>query len=121
MTLRCFSRPESPLKSWSTIWFLRSWLDRELDGGLARLYAELLRPPDGAEHRRRLEELLGRDAAPVQAGAADLVLFDDGYGQPGGGAVKGGRVPARAAADDDDVVLRRLSLARWQTDHLLVS
>ena len=60
------------------------------------------RPVDGG----RLEELLGRHAAAVQAGPADLVPLDDGDVEPGGGAVEGGGVATGAAADDDDVELR---------------
>ena len=95
--------------------------DGELDGGLAGVDAELLRPLDAAEHRRRLEELLGGHATPVKAGAAHLVLLDDRHRQSRGPGVKSRGVPAGATADDNDVVLRRLSLVRWQTDHLLVS
>ena len=94
---------------------------RELDDGLARLYAELLRPPTVRNTDAVSRNSLAGTQPLCKQVPADLVLFDHGYGQTGGCAVEGGRVPARAAADDDDVVLRRLSLARWQTDHLLVS
>ena len=52
----------------------------------------------------RVEERLGRDAADVDAGAAErLVHLDaDGVEAKLGGA-DGGNVSARAAADDDDV------------------
>ena len=55
----------------------------EVDDGLPGLDPELLGPGDVAVDGRRLEELLGRDAAPVQAGAADLVLLDDARPEPG--------------------------------------
>ena len=67
--------------------------------------AELLRALDRPVHGRRLEEFLGRDAAPVQAGPADLVPLDDGDREPGCRAVEGGGVAARPAADHDDVEL----------------
>ena len=92
--------------------------DGELDRGLAGLDPELLRPFDGAEHGGRLEELLRRHAAPVQAGPADLVLLDDRDRQPGRPGVESRGVPARPTTDDDDVVLRRLGFVPWQTNHL---
>lgn len=52
----------------------------------------------GTQHR------LGRDAPAVQAGAADLVAFDDGDGETEVGGAQNARVPAAAPADDDDVV-----------------
>ena len=55
--------------------------------------------------RRRLEQLLGRDATPVQARAPDLVLLDEGDLETGRSAVQGGGVPARTTTDDDDVEL----------------
>ena len=103
--LRPFIRPCRPFHSWSTTFCLRAWLAAKSIVGLVGLHAELLGAGDRAEHRGRLEELLGRDAAAVQARAADLVLLDHGDRQAGGGAVEGGRVAARAAADDDDVEL----------------
>ena len=95
--------------------------DRELDDGLARLDAELVGPLDAAEHRRRLEELLGGHTTPVQAGAAHLVLLHQGHRQARGPRVQSRGVPAGPATDHDYVELRRLSSVRWQTDHLLVS
>src|SRR5207244_8711307 len=50
----------------------------EVDRGLIRQNAELLGPGDRAIDGGGLEELLGRDAASVQAGAADLLLLDHG-------------------------------------------
>ena len=87
----------------------------ELDHGLLDGDAELLGPGHGAEHRRRLQELLGRDAAAVQAGAADLLLLHHGDVEAGQAAVEGRRVAGGAAADDHDVE----SLGR--RDHLLRS
>ncbi len=79
--------------------------DREVERHRGDADAELLGALDRAVHRGRLEELLGRDAAAVQAGPADLVPLDDGDGQPRGGAVERGGVAARSAADHDDVEL----------------
>ena len=67
--------------------------------------AEVGRPLDGAQHLGRLEELLGRDAAPVQAGPADPALLDERDVEPGGRAVERGRVAGRTAAEDHDVEL----------------
>ena len=67
------------------------------------------RPVDGG----RLEELLRRDAAAVQAGAADLVLLDDGDVETGQPATQGSGVAGGTAADNHDIEL----LGRG--DHLL--
>ena len=72
-----------------------------------------LAPVHGAVDRRRLQELLGRDAAPVQAGAADLGLLDHGDVETRQAAAQGGGVAGGTAADDDDIEL----LGRG--DHLL--
>ena len=70
---------------------------------------------DGAEHLGGLEQLLGGDAAAVQAGAADPGLFDHGDAQPGRGAVERGGVATGTAAQDDDV-----ELLSHRAHHLLV-
>ena len=62
-----------------------------------------------AAHVGRLEELLGGNAAAVQARATDLVALDDGDVEPGRRAVEGGRVAAGSAADDDDIELLDLA------------
>ena len=105
VTLRPLSKPDRPLNSLFTTAFLRSWLTREVERHRGDVDAELLGALDRAVHGGRLEELLGRDAAAVQAGPADLVPLDDGDGQPRGGAVERGGVAARSAADHDDVEL----------------
>src|SRR5580704_13504825 len=75
----------------------------QVEGGLTAVDAELLGAGDGAEHLRGLEELLGRDATPVEAGPADALVFDERDAQARRGAVQGRGVPAGAAAQDDDV------------------
>ena len=77
----------------------------EVDRHPGHVDAELLGALDRPVDRGRLEELLGRDAAPVQAGAADLVPLDDGDGEARGGAVERGGVAAGTTADHDDVEL----------------
>jgi hypothetical protein len=81
-----------------------------VDADLAHLEAELGGALDRAVHVGALEELLGRDAADVQAGAAQLVLLDEGDAQPGRGPVERRRVAARAAADDHDVEVLLLAV-----------
>ena len=49
------------------------------------------------------DQRLGGDAAPVQAGAAELFLFDDGDGRAELRGADGGGIAARAGADDYDV------------------
>lgn len=87
--------------------------DREIELGGAGGDAEAVGAGDRAEHRGGLEQLLGGDATPVEAGAAHLVHLDHRDVEPGASAVEGGGVPAGAATDDDDIeVLGR-------DDHLL--
>ena len=52
----------------------------------------------------RVQQRLGRDAAAVQAGAADLVLLDQGDALAELGRAQRAGVAAAAAAEDDDVV-----------------
>ena len=51
----------------------------------------------------RLEERLGRDAAAVEARAADLVLVDEGDLEAELGGTEGRRVPAGARAEHDEI------------------
>ena len=88
--------------------------DREVDRRLARLDAELRRLGDRAERVRRLQELLGRDAAPVEAGAANLVLLDHRSGEAGRAGVERRSVATRPTADDHEIEV----LGRW--NHPLV-
>ena len=48
---------------------------------------------------------LGGDAAPVEAGAADEVLLDQGDRRPVAGGAQRGDVPPGPAADDDDALV----------------
>ena len=84
---------------------LASLADREVHRDPRGLDAKVLRVLDGAVHVGRLQELLGRHAAPMQAGAADLVALDDRDIEPGGRPVEGGRVAAGPSADHDHVEL----------------
>ena len=79
--------------------------DQELEARLRNLDAEFAGGKDGAVDGGGLEELLGRDAPPVEARAADLVPLDDGDGQPGGGPVECGCIPTWTTTYDDDVEL----------------
>ena len=75
----------------------------EVERRRARVDAELLGAAHRAEHLGGLEQLLGRDAAAVQAGAADALLLDERDAQAGRRAVERGRVPAGSATEDDDI------------------
>src|SRR6185503_3096392 len=68
--------------------------------------AVFLRALDLLVEVRRHDPRLGRDAAPVEAGAAQLVLLDDRGLQPHLSSADRGHVTSRAGADDDDLVLR---------------
>ena len=89
--LRFFISPPRPLPELVDDLLLAGLALGEVDRRLLGDDPELLGAGHGAVHRRRLQELLGRDAAAVQAGAADLVLLDHRDVQPG-------RAPCRAAA-----------------------
>ena len=54
-------------------------------------------------HLGRFEERLGRDAAPMEAGPADLVLVDERDPEAELGGPEGGRVAAGPRAQDDEV------------------
>ena len=51
----------------------------------------------------RAQQRLGRDAAPVQADAAQMLALDDGRLQAELGRADRRHIAARTAADDDDV------------------
>jgi hypothetical protein len=75
----------------------RDLLDDQADGiGLLDLLVEL----------RALEQGLGGDAAPVQTGAARALHFDAGHFFAQLSGANRARVARRAAADDDEVVVR---------------
>ena len=79
--------------------------DRHVERGRRRLHAELGRVADGAVDLGGLQQLLGRDAAAVQAGAADPALLDHGDVQAGRCAVERGGVSAGPATQHDEVEL----------------
>ncbi len=93
--------------SWSIDLLLALLRHGQVEDGLARLHAELLGPGHGAQDLGGLQQLLGRDAAPVQARAADPGLFDHPDRQPGRRAVEGGGIPAGPATEDDDIEFLR--------------
>jgi hypothetical protein len=74
-----------------------------VDADELRLDAELLRFAGLVGDLTGVQQGLGRDATSVQAGAAELVLFDQDDRQAELRGAQGGRVAAAAAAQDDDV------------------
>ena len=85
---------------------LRSWVRAKLTlGRSAGLDAEVGRVVDVALHGRGLEERLRRDAAAVQAGAAERVHLDQGHLEPGRCAVQRSAVTAGSATDHHQVEL----------------
>ena len=77
----------------------------ELDGWLGRLHPEFLGARHGPVDGGRLEELLGGDTAPMETGAADLLLLDDRDRQAGCACVQRRRIASRPTADHYDVEL----------------
>jgi hypothetical protein len=75
-----------------------------VDARQRALHAELLSLARGVGDLGRVQEGLGGDAAAVQAGAADLVLLHQRDRQAELGGAERAGVPARARAEDDDVV-----------------
>ena len=79
----------------------RRVVDRHLTGDEHAQLAALRRDP--VVEVGRLQERLGRDAAPVEAGAADLVLVDESHAETELRPAEGGRVAAGAGAEHDEV------------------
>ena len=77
----------------------------QVERGHPGVDAEVGSPLDGAQHLGGLEELLGRDAAPVQARPADPPLLDEGDVETRRRAVERGRVARRTTTEDHDVEL----------------
>ena len=74
--------------------------------------APLLRVLHNLERVRMLEERLGGNASPKQAGAAQGLLFlDDGDFEAELGGADGGHVSAGTGADDHDVIFVRHSVS----------
>ena len=77
--------------------------DTQVEGGLARLNTELLGPGHRADDLRRLEELLWRDAAPMQAGASDAGFLDEANGESCCRPIEGGGLATGTTTEDNDV------------------
>ena len=77
--------------------------DRIVEVDVAGGDPELVRVPQLVEQRGALEECLGRDAAAVQARAADLVLLDEDHAESQLGRADRRRVAAHAAPENGDV------------------
>jgi len=74
-----------------------------VDADKLGLDAELFRLAGLVGDLTSVQQGLGRDTTSVQAGAAELVLLDQGDRQADLRGAQGGRVAAAAAAQDDDV------------------
>ena len=104
-TLRPLHIAAMPPTSPATIFCLRSWVTAKLTRRRAGLDAELGGVGDVAVDRGRLEERLGRDAATVEARAAEGVHLDHGDLDAGRRRVERGGVPTGSSADDDEIEL----------------
>ncbi len=87
----------------------------QIERGETHLHAEVVRGLDGPQHLGRLEQLLGRHAAPVQARPADAVLLHQRDIEAGGRSVERRAVAGGSAAEHYQIVV----LA--QDGHLLIS
>ena len=72
------------------------------EGGL---HAELLALPGEVGDLAGVQQGLGRDAAAVQAGPADLVLFDEDDRLVEFGCSQRGGITAASASENDDIGL----------------
>ena len=75
----------------------------DVDALEGRADADLRRLPGVVRDLGGVQQRLGRDAAAVQAGAAQLVLLDQADGEAQLGGAQRRRVPAAAATEDDKV------------------
>ena len=91
------------LGSRSTTWPRRLAMTREVDRGLAGRDPEVGGLLDPGVEIGRLEHRLGRDAADMEARAADLVGVDEGDLEAKLAGPEGGGVAAGAGAQDDQV------------------
>ncbi len=67
--------------------------------------AEVLQMMHHVEHFARAQQGLGRDAAPVQADAAEMLALDQGDLHLELGRADGSHIAARSAADNDQIEL----------------
>ena len=102
--LRLFTSPCRPLYRRATTPSLYSFTAGMSMPSKVRPDAELLALPGRVGHLGRVQEGLGGDAAPVQAGAAELALLDQYDLQAELGGPQRAGVAAAASAEDDDVV-----------------
>ena len=82
---------------------------RHVDALEGRLDADLLALASGVGDLGGVEQGLGRDAAAVQAGAADLAAFDHDHREVELGGAQRAGITAAAAAKDDEVGSLRVS------------
>ena len=75
----------------------------EVEARLAGQHTEVVGLADRAGDRGGLEQLLGRDAAALQAGPAHLVPLDEADREARRCGVEGGAITGGTAADDDQV------------------
>ena len=82
--------------------------DSQIDARLATtsIDAEVRSPLHRPQHRSRLKQFLGRNAAHMQARATDQVLLDQAHVEPGRSAIQGSRVAGGPTTDDNQVVAR---------------
>jgi hypothetical protein len=85
---------------------------RHVDAVQRRADAELSAVRGGVGHLGRMQERLGGYAANVQAGAADLALFDKGDAQAQLCSPERGGIAAAAPAEHDDVERGRIVMRR---------
>ena len=122
VTLFFFRRCPTPRESCCATCRERLTTAAGVEAQVVGLEAELLQVVHEVEDLGRAQQRLGRDAAPVEADAAQMLALDEAGLHPELGRTDGGDVAAGAPADDDEVELLghgaspvRLARVRRQT------
>ena len=103
-TLRCFAMPARPLVSWPTTLSLYLRNVSSVDLRRAEVDAEVVRVRGFVDHRGRMQQRLRRNAADVEAHAAECgVALDQHRVQAEVGGAERGGVAAGTGAEHDDV------------------
>ena len=114
-TLRCLDMPARPLVSWPTTFVLVAAQLVERDLRLAEVDAEIRRMRGFVDHRRRMQQRLRRNAADVEADAAERgIAFDQHRIQAQIGGAERGGIAAGTGAEHDDAGIRCRPCGRWR-------
>ena len=104
----CFLiRKATPFESCAATLRERSTIFAKIEAKIVGREAEFVQPVHQVPDFGGAQQRLGRNAAPVQADAAELFALDDGCLQAELRAADGADIACGPAADDKDIVLIR--------------